>query len=80
MSQGNVKSRWIVAAVIGCGLCCLPFLGPLMAGTALAALWATHAGEMACLAVLAAVLAIFVAVHLRKRKRTSCELPGSGRD
>ncbi len=65
----------LTALVVGCGLCCLPFLAPLFGGLGFASLGFALSEEVWC-AIGLAVLALIVAVvWYRRHAKDRCEVP-----
>lgn len=66
----NRPRRWITAAVIGCGLCCLPFLLPAAGGVLGLSLLGFSTGALLCgMAMLLIAIAVFWFYRV-KRKQT----------
>ncbi len=78
MSKEKKRSlwKWVGALAVGCGLCCLPLIVPLVGGTAVAAgvvgSWAAGWGEAAlCAAALAAGVGLWW--FLARKKKPAAE-------
>lgn len=79
MKSQKGKIGMVLAAVVGCGICCLPLLSPLIAGSALASLWALHSGEIICLGIALLIFALGGGYWLFKKPKMACELPSTKR-
>lgn len=62
-------------AIIGCGLCCLPFLIPLIAGTASISIFNLSQDEILCGSIFLGLTLILSILYLKRKNKNVCELP-----
>jgi len=62
-------------AIIGCGLCCLPFLLPLIAGTASISIFNLSQDEILCGSIFLGLTLILSILYMKRKKKSVCEIP-----
>ena len=60
--------------IIGCGFCCLPFLLPLIAGTASISIFNLSRDETLCGAMFVALTLLLAIFYVRKKRKNTCEV------
>lgn len=63
-----------VAAIVGCGLCCLPFLIPLIATTTGVSILSISNNEILCGSILLVATMLGAGLWFKKKKN-ACDLP-----
>lgn len=76
MKLGNTKYL-VVAGIVGCGICCLPFLLPLAAGLIGGATISFSNDALAYGAILVVLAASLLGIYFSRRKKKVCDVPGS---
>ncbi len=64
--------------IVGCGLCCLPFIWPLVAGLLGLSALSFASSELACMGLIAGSVALVLALWKLKQlreKKNVCRLP-----
>ena len=75
MKTNNSIFALATAAIIGCGLCCLPFLLPLIAGTASISIFNLSQDEILCGSIFFGLTLILSILYLKRKKKSVCEIP-----
>jgi hypothetical protein len=73
----TISKKVIIASVVGCGLCCLPFILPIAAGIAGFSIFSFSIGEIICGTILVALAAFLLRIYIIKRKNNMCEMPNN---
>lgn len=73
----TISKNVIIASIVGCGLCCLPFLLPIAAGITSISAFSFSIGAILCSAIFFALAVFILRVYSNKRKNSVCKIPNN---
>lgn len=75
MKSKRNKYLIFATAIVGCGLCCLPFLFPVAIASLGISIGAFTADQIICGSIFLLIAITLAVIYLKRRAKKSCELP-----